>query len=57
MFCYRIGEAITEEAADEKAGLIIMGTRGMGTVRRTLLGSVSDYVIHHATCPVLVVRE
>ncbi len=34
-----------------------MGTRGMGTIRRTLLGSVSDYVVHHAHCPVTVCRQ
>ena len=37
--------------------MIVMGTRGMGVVRRTLLGSISDYVVHHAHCPVLVCRE
>jgi nucleotide-binding universal stress UspA family protein len=38
------------------AGLIVVGSRGLGGVRRALLGSVSDAVIHHAHCPVLVVR-
>ena len=44
--------------ADELgAGLIILGSRGIGTLRRALMGSVSDSVVRHAHSPVLVVRE
>jgi nucleotide-binding universal stress UspA family protein len=39
------------------AGLIIMGSRGLGGVRRALMGSISDSVVRHAHCPVLIVRE
>ena len=39
------------------AGLIVMGSRGLGRIRRALMGSVSDSVMRHAHCPVLVVRE
>ena len=39
------------------AGLIIMGSRGLGGVRRALMGSVSDSVVKHAHCPVMIVRE
>jgi nucleotide-binding universal stress UspA family protein len=39
------------------AGLIVMGSRGRGGVRRALMGSVSDSVVRHAHCPVLVVRS
>jgi nucleotide-binding universal stress UspA family protein len=39
------------------AGLIIMGSRGLGGVRRALMGSVSDSVVRHAHCPVMIVRE
>ncbi|KAL8602460.1 hypothetical protein ACOMHN_066311 [Nucella lapillus] len=53
----RVGEAIHMAAKDEGASLIIMGTRGMGKVRRTLLGSVSDYVLHHSHVPVLICRH
>jgi nucleotide-binding universal stress UspA family protein len=38
------------------AGLIVMGSRGFGRLRRALIGSVSDSVVRHAHCPVLVVR-
>ena len=44
-------------AAEELgAGLIVLGSRGLGALKRTLLGSVSDSVVRHAHCPVLVVR-
>lgn len=51
----RPGEVICQTAKREKADHIVMGSRGLGTVRRTLLGSVSDYTLHHATVPVSVV--
>ena len=51
------GEVICKIAEEEKAVLIITGTRGLGKVRRTLLGSVSDYIIHHSKVPVLVCRH
>jgi nucleotide-binding universal stress UspA family protein len=44
--------------ADElRAGLIVVGSRGLGPLRRALMGSVSDSVVRHAHCPVLVVRQ
>jgi nucleotide-binding universal stress UspA family protein len=43
--------------ADELwAGLVMVGSRGLGGMRRTLIGSVSDSVVRHAHCPVLVMR-
>jgi nucleotide-binding universal stress UspA family protein len=45
--------ALAEELG---ADLIVMGSRGLGGVRRVLMGSVSDSVVRHAHCPVLVVR-
>ena len=39
------------------AGLIVMGSRGGGGIRRALMGSVSDSVVRHAHCPVMVVRQ
>ena len=43
-------------AEDTGVGLIVMGSRGHGCIRRALIGSVSDAVVRHAHCPVLVVR-
>lgn len=53
----KIGETILSSAKEENATLIVVGTRGMGKMRRTFLGSVSDYLIHHAGIPVLVCRN
>lgn len=50
------GETICGMAKEEHADLIVTGTRGQGKIRRTLLGSVSDYIIHHSHVPVLVCR-
>lgn len=38
------------------AGLVVIGSRGLGTVGRIALGSVSEGIVHHADCPVLVLR-
>jgi|SRR5215211_651051 len=46
--------AVGEEVG---AGLIVLGSRGLGGVKRALMGSVSDSVVRHAHCPVLVVRK
>lgn len=48
---------IIRVAEDEKCDLILLGSRGLGEVKRFLLGSVSDAVVHHAHCPVLIVRQ
>jgi len=55
----RMGEVdleIVALAEELQAGLIVIGSRGLGGVRRALMGSVSDSVLRHAHCPVLVVR-
>ncbi|KAJ3098960.1 hypothetical protein HDU97_003561 [Phlyctochytrium planicorne] len=46
---------ITDLAKDMKVDLLVMGKRGLGTVKRLLIGSVSDYVVRHATCPVVTI--
>ncbi|TVU30620.1 hypothetical protein EJB05_22250, partial [Eragrostis curvula] len=49
-------EALCQAAADMGAGLLVVGSRGLGTIKRAFLGSVSDYCAHHATCPIMVVK-
>jgi len=49
-------EAILEEAETHHCDLIVMGTRGLGRLAGLLLGSVSQKVVQHAKCPVLLVR-
>jgi nucleotide-binding universal stress UspA family protein len=49
-------EEIIKMAADRKVDLIVMGSRGLGTLVGLLLGSQINKVISHAHCPVLVVR-
>jgi len=51
------GPAIVEAAEAEGADLVIVGTRGRNRVERFVLGSVSDHVVRHAPCPVLIVRS
>jgi nucleotide-binding universal stress UspA family protein len=55
----KVGTAAREIVAlaeEIEAGLIVLGSRGLGGVRRALIGSVSMGVVHHAHCSVLVVR-
>jgi nucleotide-binding universal stress UspA family protein len=49
-------EAILVEAERRRAGVIVVGSRGLGYARRLMLGSVSRGVVRRATCPVLVVK-
>ncbi|XP_068670852.1 universal stress protein Slr1101-like [Montipora foliosa] len=48
------GEAIVKAIKECEADVVVMGSRGMGVLRRTFVGSVSDYVMHHAHVPVII---
>lgn len=53
------GHAVQEIVRATKEGnldLIVLGARGISHIREMFLGSVTDGVIHHATCPVLVIK-
>jgi nucleotide-binding universal stress UspA family protein len=47
---------ILDFATSNNADLIVMGSRGLGIVKGVLLGSVSQYIVEQAKCPVLVVK-
>ncbi len=49
-------EAILEVAVTRESNLIVMGSRGLGTLAGLVLGSTSQKVVAHAPCPVLIVR-
>ena len=51
-----VGGTVCRVAADLKVDLIVVGSHGRGAIERMLLGSVSDQVVRHAPCPVLVIR-
>jgi nucleotide-binding universal stress UspA family protein len=52
-----VAEEIVNLAEGLGVGLIVIGSRGRGGIRRALMGSVSDLVVRHAHCPVMVVRS
>jgi nucleotide-binding universal stress UspA family protein len=57
VFTGNVKRIIVDEAKDFKADLIVTGSHGYGFFDRMLLGSVSDFVVHHAPCSVLVVKS
>ena len=56
---FRVGSPdaeIVAQAEEVGADMVVLGSRGLGVMRRALMGSVSDSVVRHAHCPVMVVR-
>ncbi|KAJ1560148.1 hypothetical protein HK405_008060 [Cladochytrium tenue] len=49
-------EEIAAKVEQIRPALLVVGSRGMGTVARLFVGSVSDHLMHHVSCPVTVVK-
>ena len=50
------GSAILDFCEKEKHDIIVMGSRGMMKFKELFLGSVSSKVLHHSSCPVMIIR-
>lgn len=50
-------DVLIQDAARAHSDLIVVGSRGMGALKRMMLGSVSETVLRHAACPVLIARR
>jgi nucleotide-binding universal stress UspA family protein len=48
-------QVLVEESAG--ADLLVVGNRGFGGFAEALLGSTGQHCVHHATCPVVVIRD
>jgi universal stress protein A len=51
------GEVICWMAQEHQCDLIVMGTHGRTGIKHLLFGSVAEYVLKHARCPVLTIRD
>ncbi|CAN6358615.1 unnamed protein product [Urochloa humidicola] len=49
-------EKLRQAISETPLSCLVIGSRGLGKLKRVLLGSVSDYVVNNATCPVTVVK-
>uniref|UniRef100_A0A1J3ECH6 Universal stress protein A-like protein n=1 Tax=Noccaea caerulescens TaxID=107243 RepID=A0A1J3ECH6_NOCCA len=49
-------EMICQAVEQMNVDLLVVGSRGLGKIKRAFLGSVSDYCAHHAKCPTLIVK-
>ena len=51
------GRWVRDLAQSWEADLVVLGRRGLTGVAEMFLGSVSNYIVHHVNCSVLVVQE
>uniref|UniRef100_A0A1D1Z533 Universal stress protein A-like protein n=1 Tax=Anthurium amnicola TaxID=1678845 RepID=A0A1D1Z533_9ARAE len=50
-------EEIVRKVAELNSDALVIGSRGLGVLKRTILGSVSDYCSHHCHCTVVIVKD
>jgi len=51
------GEALCCTATEEKADMIVIGSRGLGAIKRAMVGSVSEYVVRNSGLPCIIVHK
>jgi nucleotide-binding universal stress UspA family protein len=49
-------DEIVDYVESVKADLLILGSRDLSTLKRTFVGSTSDYCVHHCHCPIMIVK-
>ncbi|KAH9674151.1 Usp domain-containing protein [Citrus sinensis] len=49
-------DMICQSAEQMHIDLLVVGSRGLGKIKRAFLGSVSDYCAHHTVCPIIIVK-
>ncbi|EFA75543.1 hypothetical protein PPL_11048 [Heterostelium album PN500] len=52
-----VGEAVCKAALEKKIDYLVVGRRGMGPVKRIFIGSTSRYILEHAPCNVICIKE
>ena len=57
MLAGNVGDEIVDYTERQPTDALIIGSRGLGTLKRHVLGSVSNFVMHHAHCPVILIKE
>ncbi|KAL6056843.1 Leucine-rich repeat and IQ domain-containing protein 1 [Balamuthia mandrillaris] len=52
-----VRRGVCDQARYQSADYLVMGSRGLSTLQKMVMGSVSDYCVRYATCPVIIVRQ
>lgn len=50
-------EELTRKIEELNVDLLVIGSRGLGAIKRIFVGSTSDHLVHHAHCPVILVKD
>lgn len=51
-----VRDEVVDFVETSKADLLVIGSRGLGALKRTFVGSTSDYCVHHVHCPIVIVK-
>lgn len=51
-----VRDEIVDYVESVKADLLVIGSRDLSTLKRTFIGSTSDYCVHHCHCPVMIIK-